>query len=48
MLDSLGEFNLERQRKIEAIKNKLAGPKKGGEISLETSKVRDYLWEILY
>lgn len=38
MLDSLGEFNLERQRKIEAIKNKLAGPKKGGEISLETSK----------
>jgi len=38
MLDSLGEFNLERQRKIESIKNKLAGSKKGGEISLETSK----------
>jgi len=39
-LDSYGEFNLERQKKIESIKNKLAGPnKKGNEVSLETTKV---------
>ena len=39
MLDSLGEYSLDRQRKIDSIKAKLSGPKKNNEINLDTAKV---------